>query len=83
VSNRFVVKRFFREIQAMSRLSHPNVVWSFDASQTGQVHYLAMQYIPGTTLATSFARRDRSKCGGRASTFARLPWACSTLPRTG
>jgi len=44
------VERFHREIQAVSRLQHPNIVWAFDADQVGANTYFAMQYIPGVDL---------------------------------
>src|SRR5262249_22980265 len=45
-----VVGRFYREIQVLSQLDHPNVVHAFDAGPAGQTHFLAMEYIEGTDL---------------------------------
>jgi hypothetical protein len=42
--------RFRREAQAAARLSHPNVVAVYGADQAGDVHYLAMEFVPGVTL---------------------------------
>jgi serine/threonine protein kinase len=44
------VERFHREIQAISRLQHPNIVWAFDADQAGGNTFFAMQYVPGQDL---------------------------------
>jgi serine/threonine-protein kinase len=44
------VRRFFREIQALGRISHPNIVLAFDADYDGNQLYYAMEYIPGTDL---------------------------------
>jgi serine/threonine-protein kinase len=44
------VERFHREIQAISKLQHPNIVWAFDADQIGSNTFFAMQYVPGQDL---------------------------------
>src|SRR6185369_8400922 len=45
-----VVGRFYREIQVLSRLDHPNVVHAFDAGPAGPTHFLAMEFVEGTDL---------------------------------
>jgi serine/threonine-protein kinase len=45
------VSRFHREIEAVSRLSHPNIVAAFDADQVGNRHFLVTEYVEGTDLA--------------------------------
>ena len=50
--------RFFREAEAAGRLSHPHIVTVFDAGEEQNTAYLAMDYVPGETLA-HFARPDR------------------------
>ncbi len=45
------VTRFKREMKAAARLSHPNVVTVFDASETDGSHFLAMEYVRGSNLA--------------------------------
>ena len=44
------VKRFRREMRAVARLSHPNIVQAYDAGQRRKRLYLAMEYIDGTDL---------------------------------
>src|SRR5512136_955900 len=44
-------KRFRREAMALSKLNHPNVATIHDFSSEGGVDFLAMEYIPGATLA--------------------------------
>ena len=51
LANNEAVKRFHREIQAAAKLTHPNIVMSFDADQTGATHYLAMEYVEGIDLS--------------------------------
>src|SRR5262249_46140961 len=51
LSNPEAVRRFYKEIQAAAQLAHPNIVLAFDAGQTGQTHYFAMEYIDGIDLS--------------------------------
>ncbi len=44
--------RFQREAQAAAKLEHPNIVAAYDADDVGDVHFLVMQFIDGTDLAT-------------------------------
>jgi WD40 repeat protein/tRNA A-37 threonylcarbamoyl transferase component Bud32 len=44
------VGRFRREAQAAARLSHPNIVSVYQYDQEGDIHYLAMEFVPGLTL---------------------------------
>ena len=43
--------RFRKEAMALSRLNHPNVATIHDFNSEGDVDFLAMEYIPGITLA--------------------------------
>src|SRR5436305_1226842 len=43
-------RRFEREILALSRLAHPNIVGSLGADLSGPRPYLAMEYVEGTDL---------------------------------
>jgi serine/threonine protein kinase len=51
VADAKTLKRFRREVQAVAQLSHPNIVTVFDASQVGDTHFLAMEYIDGLDLS--------------------------------
>jgi beta-lactam-binding protein with PASTA domain len=44
------VRRFVAEARSVARLSHPNVVTVFDQGADGRTLYLAMEYVPGSTL---------------------------------
>jgi serine/threonine-protein kinase len=50
LSSEEVINRFRREAQAAARLSHPNIVSVYESDQSGDTHYLAMEYVPGITL---------------------------------
>jgi tRNA A-37 threonylcarbamoyl transferase component Bud32 len=42
--------RFVREIRALARLDHPNIVRAHDAGQAGATLFLVMEYVEGVTL---------------------------------
>jgi len=50
LANPEAVKRFRREIKASATLAHENVVMAYDADQSGNVHFFAMEYVDGNTL---------------------------------
>jgi WD40 repeat protein len=52
-------KRFGREIQAATRLDHPNIVRVYDGAQAGDTCYLAMEYLEGQTLQVLVERHGR------------------------
>ena len=45
------VQRFYREVKAAARLSHPNIVTAFDAGEHAGTHYLVMEYVVGRDLS--------------------------------
>ena len=52
------VQRFIREAQLAARIDHPKVTFIFDAGEHNGMPYIAMELMPGTTLA------DVLKAGG-------------------
>jgi serine/threonine protein kinase len=50
-TNPKLVQRFYREVEAVSRLSHPNIVTAYDAGETPGGLYLAMEYVEGVDLS--------------------------------
>ena len=64
------VERFRREVQAAAKLTHPNIVTAYDAEQAGDVHFLVMEFVEGTDLASVVKHR-----GSR-----RLTSPCATPP---
>lgn len=46
------VQRFHQEVKTAARLTHPNIVITYDAGEQDGVHYLVMEYVPGKDLAS-------------------------------
>lgn len=53
------VVRFIREASAVRKLSHPNVVEIYDVGESGNLHYLVMEYVPGITLKELIAKSGK------------------------
>jgi len=51
------VKRFRREVKAVARLSHPNVVTAYDADEVAGLHFLVMEYVEGKDLRSLVEER--------------------------
>jgi serine/threonine protein kinase len=51
------IGRFQREMEALARLEHPNIVIAHDAGEVGGKPYLVMQYVEGEDLATAVRRQ--------------------------
>ena len=57
LQNSVAQARFHQEIQAVARMSHPNVVAAYDADQVGDLHFVVMELIDGSDLTRMV--RDR------------------------
>jgi serine/threonine protein kinase len=51
------VQRFQREVEAVARLSHPNIVMAHDADEAEVGHFLVMEFVNGRDLATEVQKR--------------------------
>jgi predicted Ser/Thr protein kinase len=49
--------RFVQEARAASALNHPNIVHVYDIEQTECTDFMAMEYVPGKTLAELIPRK--------------------------
>jgi serine/threonine protein kinase len=50
LSNPEAFGRFQREMHAVARLSHPNIISSIDSDLVGETNYFAMEYVEGSDL---------------------------------
>ena len=44
------ISRFYQEIRALAKLSHPNIVTIYDAGKINRRHYFAMEFLSGPSL---------------------------------
>lgn len=51
IRNEKAVKRFKREVEAAARLTHPNIVQSYDSGEQNGKYFLVMEYVEGTNLS--------------------------------
>jgi serine/threonine protein kinase len=51
------VQRFQREVEAVARLAHPNIIMAFDADEAEVGHFLVMEFVDGRDLASEVQQR--------------------------
>jgi serine/threonine-protein kinase len=49
------VRRFYQEAQSAARLSHPNIVNTFDVGREGDTYFIVMELVDGPSLAEIIA----------------------------
>ena len=64
--------RFRTEAQAAGRLSHPNIVSVYEYGETPDQHYIAMEYVDGTSLQELVSRGDRLPLDDALSVMVQL-----------
>lgn len=62
--------RFRREMELHSGLAHTNLARAFETGVSGDVHYIAMEYVPGKTLAKTVQTHGTLASGIAARIFA-------------
>jgi CheY-like chemotaxis protein len=55
--------RFQREVEVISRLSHPNIVMAFDADEADAGHFLVMEFVNGRDLGSEVQARGPLPAG--------------------
>lgn len=58
-ANEVFVKRFMREAKAGAKLSHPNVVQTYDAGECEGLYYIVMEYVEGKTVSKLLEERGQ------------------------
>lgn len=53
------VQRFYREVKAAAKLTHPNIVAAYDAGEAHGSHFLVMEYINGLDLSGLLKEQGR------------------------
>jgi serine/threonine protein kinase len=64
------LREFQRELQTVTRLSHPNIIKTFDADRVGCLRYFAMEFVEGLDL-DQYVRRSGPLPIDRACDFIR------------
>ncbi len=67
-----ILARFRREMDLGKRLNHPNVVRSFANGDLDNVHFLALEYVPGKTVRQLVVEKGPLPVGEAARVFADL-----------
>ena len=57
VKDAAAIERFQREVRAVARLDHPNIVRAYDADRAGDLHFLVMEIVDGKSLADVLKQR--------------------------
>lgn len=59
VNNQEAIERFHLEVKAAAMLSHRNIVTAHDADREGDIHFLVMEFVAGTSLSQLVQQRGR------------------------
>jgi serine/threonine-protein kinase len=67
LASRQQVRRFQAEAKAAAGINHPHVVQVYEVGEIFGVHYFAMEYVSGTTLAKRLEAERQDPAAGRLS----------------
>jgi serine/threonine protein kinase len=59
VNNQEAIERFHLEVKAAAMLSHRNIVTAYDAERAGDLHFLVMEFVAGTSLSQLVRQHGR------------------------
>lgn len=74
------LQRFQHEAQAVANLRHPNIVDVYDVGQDGDIHYIVMEYVPGSDLKALICARHRCQLSRRLQSLKQ--WRAAWKPPT-
>ena len=77
------LKRFTREATAVSSINHPNIVQVLDIGEEDGVHYIAMEYVHGTTVSEMLKEHGRFSYRNAVSICCQVASALSKLHAAG
>ena len=62
------VRRFYQEAESAAKLSHPNIVNTYDVGREGDVYYIVMELVNGPSLAETIAGDGKLRSRSRSIT---------------
>jgi serine/threonine-protein kinase len=77
------VKRFLREAEYGARVSHPNIVKTYDYGDAEGLYYLALEWVDGEPLANFLTKAGEVAPGLTATMIEQLAGALSVAHRAG
>ncbi len=77
------LERFRRELELGRKTSHPNVARTLAGGEVDQVHFIAMEYVPGRTLRDIVETDGRLSVGEAARIFAYIASGLTHLHERG
>ena len=79
VKTQALVERFHREVKAVAKLSHPNIVTAHDADEHHGTHFPVMEFVAGRDLSSVVRSHSRLPIAARRITSRRPPAGWSSL----
>lgn len=77
------VARFKREMRAVGKLEHPNIVRVLDAGEENGTHYLVMEYVPGMDVGKIVQRLGPLPVADACEIVRQAALVCSMPMKTG
>ena len=73
--------RFKREVRAVAKVNHANIVQVYDFGSEGGLNYIVMEYIQGKELKTPSTRSSASTCRRSSGSWASCSRRSTSLTR--